>query len=90
MKGLVLVVAATSLGLTGCWSSAPKREMRQPTKEEFAIPPVGYDKPPEIGRDDPILTPKVNTAPILNTGAGPGGAGSPSPSGSPGGLRTGR
>ncbi|MBO0699270.1 MAG: hypothetical protein J2P46_12815 [Zavarzinella sp.] len=67
MKGVWLVLLAGALASVGC-KSTPKREMRQPAAEEFAIPPSNmYTTPPDVPRDQPVLTPKNSGGP----GAGP-------------------
>jgi hypothetical protein len=92
MKGVWLVLAAGFLGALGC-DSAPKRPMRPPAAEEFAIPPSGtYTTPPDIPRDQPLLAPKNGTAgpatgvPGPSIGGPGGGPGSIGP-GAPGGIR---
>jgi|GEM_PF-6388611 len=91
MKAIWLTVAAGVVGLTGC-ASTPKRQMRQPTEEEFATPPAHmYTAPPDIPRDQPLLTPKTNT-PAFNSAPGTMGMSGPTspgmgPGATPGGIR---
>jgi hypothetical protein len=91
MKGVWLILVVGAIGCT----STPKREMRQPTAEEFSTPPSNmYTQPLTPPRDQQLLTPK-STAPGLNTGMGGpamggpgmGGPGSGPMSGAPGGMR---
>ena len=91
MKGVWLVLATAILGSIGC-ESTPKREMSRPAAEEFAIPPSNmYTTPPDLPRDQPLLTPKSG-GPGLNSGmpgpsiGGPG-SGPGMATGSPGGAR---
>ncbi|HKB01317.1 MAG TPA: hypothetical protein VKD90_03815 [Gemmataceae bacterium] len=91
MKGVWLVLAAGILGAIGC-ETTPKRQMRPPTAEEFPILPSNmYTTPPDLPRDQPLLTPKS-----ASPGAGPampgpsvgGPGGGPGMSmGAPGGMR---
>lgn len=89
MRGVWLVVALGILGTVGC-TSTPKREMRQPTKEEFVGPNPGeYVNPPDYTRDQPVLTPKqaatgLNSMPGIGGANGPGGPGAGM---APGGMR---
>ena len=58
MRGVWLILVAGLVGAVGC-TSTPKREMRQPTKEELVAPPEGsYVNPPDYTRDQPGLQPK--------------------------------
>jgi hypothetical protein len=91
MRGVWLIIA---FGLFGC-TPTPKREMRQPVKEELMSPKEGtYTEPPDFTRDQGGLQPK-QTGPGLNTGTsapglgGPGGPGGPATGSgsSPGGLK---
>ena len=90
MRGVWMVLAAV-LGSVGC-TSTPKRQMRQPTAEEFAIPPATmYNTPPDIPRDGPLLMPKTGTpgsGPAIPgpSMGGPGG-GPGMGMGAPGGMR---
>ena len=84
MRGAWFLLMASAFLAAGCKNS-PKREMRQPTAEEFAIPPSNtYTTPPDLPRESPLLTPK---SPI-GGGNTPGvsGVGNPSSNmGAPGG-----
>jgi hypothetical protein len=76
MKGSWRLIGITLIGLAGC-TPMPKREMRQSTAEEFSTPPPNmYNSPPDVPRDQPLLTPKTN-APPFNASPGMGGMGAP-------------
>ena len=80
MKGVRIIIALGLLGAIGC-TSTPKREMRQPVKEELTSPPEGqYLNPPDYTSDQPTLVPKANT-PGLNTNGMPGAGGPGAPGG---------
>ena len=88
MKSVWLIAAVGALGLVGC-NTTPKREMRPPASEELVSPPPNtYANPPDVPRDQPLLTPKSN-GPGVNPGAGMSGMGSPQmgPGAAPGGAR---
>lgn len=88
MKGVWLATAFGALGLVGC-NTTPKREMRPPVTEELVAPPANlYNTPPDVPRDQPVLTPKSN-GPGLNPGTGMSGMGGPQmgPGAAPGGAR---
>lgn len=84
MRGLVLLMMLAVISSLGCKNS-PKRELRQPHVEEFAVPPASYNMPPEYPRDDKALMPKssqpFNVQGIGQGGGvgGPGGAGGMAP-----------
>ncbi len=85
MKSTWIVLGLAMAASLGCQNS-PKREMRPPKTEEFAIPPERLNTPPDVPSDAPALTPKQTG---IGPGAGPGmasptGAG---PGGTPGGVR---
>jgi hypothetical protein len=83
MKRLLLLFAAGVSLLSGCWST-PKRQMRIPAEQEFAVPPAHqYTSPPDLPRDQPLLTPK-GIAPALNTGPGGSNMGAGAPRSMPG------
>jgi len=88
MRGAWILFVATAFVAAGC-QSTPKREMRQPTAEEFAIPPSNtYTTPPDIPRDKQLLMPKspAGGGPGPNT-PGLSGVGNPSSNmGAPGGM----
>ena len=51
MRGVWLILIAGLVGAVGC-TPTPKREMRQPTKEELVGPPEGaYVTPPAAAGD---------------------------------------
>lgn len=87
MRGAWFLLIASTILAAGCKNS-PKREMRQPTAEEFAIPPSNtYTTPPDLPRETPLLTPKspIGGGPGANT-PGVSGVGNPSSNmGGPGG-----
>jgi len=88
MKSVWLIAAVAALGLAGCHTK-PKREMRPPVTEELVAPPPNtYNTPPDVKRDEPLLTPKSNGA-GLNPGTGMSGVGGPQmgPGAAPGGAR---
>jgi hypothetical protein len=92
MKDVRLVLLAGVLGALGC-TSTPKRDLRQPTAEEFpTLPPNAYNQPFTPPRQEQLLTPKA-TAPNLNSMGGPmsgpgmGGPGGGPMMGAPGGAR---
>jgi hypothetical protein len=89
MRGVWLILIAGLVGAVGC-TPTPKREMRQPTKEELVGPPEGaYVTPPDYTRDQGGLQPK-QAGPGLNTGAAMPGLGGPAgPGGTPGGASPG-
>ncbi|MSR53125.1 MAG: hypothetical protein EXS09_07510 [Gemmataceae bacterium] len=87
MRGAYYLLIGIAFVAAGC-NNTPKREMRQPTAEVFAIPPSNtYTTPPDLPRDTPLLTPK----PQGGGGLGPntpglGGVGNPTSNiGAPGG-----
>jgi len=87
MRGAWFLLIATVFLAAGCKNS-PKREMRQPTAEEFSTPPPNtYTAAPDIQRESPLLTPKS----LGGGGPGPNspgisGAGNPGSNiGGPGG-----
>jgi hypothetical protein len=92
MRGVWLVVAVGLVASVGC-TSTPKRELRQPIKEELVGPGPGeYTNPPDYTRDQPLLTPKqsatgLNSMPGLGGPAGQGGPGAPGAGMAPGGMR---
>jgi hypothetical protein len=88
MKGLWIIVAAAVAGSTGC-GTAPKREMRGPSAEEFTNPSEQYRNPPDVPSDRPTLTPKSGSPMPIGSGLPGGGFGSPGMSpgmGSAGGM----
>ena len=92
MRGVWLVVAFGLVASVGC-TSTPKRELRQPIREELVGPgPNEYTTPPDYTRDQPVLTPKptttgLNSMPGLGGPTGTGGPGAPGAGMAPGGMR---
>ncbi|HKB00655.1 MAG TPA: hypothetical protein VKD90_00485 [Gemmataceae bacterium] len=76
MKGFWLIVAAAVAGSAGC-GTAPKREMRGPTAEEFTNPSEQYRTPPDVPSDRPGLAPKSGTPMPMGVGVPGSGFGSP-------------
>ena len=92
MRAVWLVVAFGLIASVGC-TSTPKRELRQPTREELVGPNQGqYMDPPDFTRDQPILTPKNSATglaamPGLGGPTSMGGPGGPGAGMPPGGMR---
>jgi hypothetical protein len=77
MKGFWLAIVACTCAL-GC-AGKPKREMKQPTAEEFAIPPANQylTQRDDLPREDQLVPrisgPSLNTsAPALPSAGSPG------------------